>query len=110
MLSGMQEKNCSLLHPEVSSPEWHGWHMHRTNNVSCHDHNLLAEHDDEGRNMQDDKSRWSLGPLYSVQSMRLISHFLIREYEVEINPDEAVVFHDSDISEARKRYRELNYN
>lgn len=51
----------------------------------------------------DDKNRWSLGPLYSVQSLRLISHFAIREYEKRINPERAIQFRDEDIAEERPR-------
>lgn len=53
--------------------------------------------------VQDDKNRWSLGPLYSVQSLRLISHFMIREYQVEVDCTEAVAFNEDDFVDERPR-------
>jgi len=36
--------------------------------------------------VQDGDNRWSMGPLYSVQSLRLRSSFFIREYATTVEP------------------------
>ncbi|KAK9785596.1 hypothetical protein WJX73_002285 [Symbiochloris irregularis] len=51
----------------------------------------------------DGKNRWSLGPLYSMQSLRLISHFIIREYEVAVDASKPVLFREEDFEDERPR-------
>ena len=53
--------------------------------------------------LQDGDSRWSMGPLYSVQSMRLRSSFYIREYGTTVDPAAHFDFAAQPQKEARGR-------
>ncbi|KAK9842046.1 hypothetical protein WJX81_005876 [Elliptochloris bilobata] len=52
---------------------------------------------------QDGDSRWSMGPLYSVQSLRLRSSFYIREYATTVEPAGHIDFAAQPRKEARGR-------
>ncbi|KAK9812635.1 hypothetical protein WJX72_000997 [[Myrmecia] bisecta] len=40
----------------------------------------------------DMRHRWSMGPLYSMQTLRLVSHFYIKEHGTTINPSQPIHF------------------
>ena len=44
--------------------------------------------------MQDGRTRWSVGPIYSMQSRRLLSNFTIREHVTIVKPAEAINLND----------------
>ena len=42
--------------------------------------------------LQDTKHRWSMGPLYNVQTLQLLSHFFIQETGTTVDPSKPVRF------------------
>eukprot|EP00884_Botryococcus_braunii_P006348 jgi/Botrbrau1/15714/Bobra.4_1s0085.2 len=42
--------------------------------------------------LEDGENRWSMGPLYSVQSLRLRSHFAIKEHKTVVDPNQPIDF------------------
>ena len=53
--------------------------------------------------VQDGDNRWSMGPLYSVQSLRLRSSFFIREYATTVEPSAHIDFTSQPQKDARGR-------
>ena len=42
--------------------------------------------------IEDGDDRWSLGALYSVQTLKLLSHFCIQEHSVTVEPERRISF------------------
>ncbi|KAK9818802.1 hypothetical protein WJX74_001883 [Apatococcus lobatus] len=53
--------------------------------------------------IDDGKTRWSVGPIYSIQSRRLLSNFTIREHVTVVRPAEAINLDDLPIYPMRPR-------
>ena len=51
--------------------------------------------------VQDGDNRWSLGPIYSLQNLHLLTHMFIREYATSVDPSGNVSFAEQPMSEAR---------
>lgn len=51
--------------------------------------------------LQDGENRWSLGPIYSLQNLHLLTHMFIREYATSVDPSGNVSFAEQPMSEAR---------
>ncbi|KAL3140660.1 hypothetical protein ABBQ32_005226 [Trebouxia sp. C0010 RCD-2024] len=49
----------------------------------------------------DGKNRWSMGPIYSMQNLHLLTHMFIHEYATAIDPDQPLDFHEQPMKEAR---------
>lgn len=54
--------------------------------------------------MQDDENRWSMGPIYSMQNMHLLTHMFIHEYASTIDPQQPLSFSEQPMKEARPMY------
>ena len=52
---------------------------------------------------QDGLIRWSAGPLYSMHTLRLVTHFYIRERQQDINPHDAISHNDWQLPPSRPR-------
>ena len=52
---------------------------------------------------QDGSVRWSAGPLYSMHTLRLVTHFYIRERQQEVDPDAAITHEDWQLPPSRPR-------
>ena len=51
--------------------------------------------------MQDGENRWSMGPIYSLQNLHLLTHMFIREYATSVDPAGTVSFAEQPMQEAR---------
>lgn len=51
--------------------------------------------------MQDGENRWSMGPIYSLQNLHLLTHMFIREYATPVDPAGTVSFAAQPMQEAR---------
>lgn len=54
--------------------------------------------------MQDGENRWSMGPIYSMQNMHLLTHMFIHEYANTIDPQQPLSFSEQPMKEARPMY------
>ena len=53
--------------------------------------------------MQDEDNRWSMGALYSVNTLQLLSHFCIQEHQTVLDPAEEINFATLPFKESRPR-------
>ena len=48
--------------------------------------------------------RWSAGPLYSMHTLRLVTHFFIRERQQDVDIDTAITHEDWQLPPSRPRF------
>lgn len=51
--------------------------------------------------LQDGDNRWSMGPVYSMQNLHLLTHMFIHEYATKLEPDRPIEFDSQPRKEAR---------
>ena len=54
--------------------------------------------------IEDGDDRWSLGALYSVQTLKLLSHFCIQEHTVTVEPERRISFSTLPSKQPKARY------
>lgn len=54
--------------------------------------------------LQDCDFRWSAGPVYNVQSLRLVAHLFIQEHLTDVDREGTISFDEQPKLESRDRY------
>ncbi len=52
---------------------------------------------------QDAENRWSMGPIYNMQNLHLLTHMFIHEYKSIVNPENKIDFAQQPTKEARPK-------
>ncbi len=52
---------------------------------------------------QDAENRWSMGPIYNMQNLHMLTHMFIHEYKSVVNPQNKIDFAQQPTKEARPK-------
>ncbi|DBA71298.1 TPA: hypothetical protein ACH3X2_011113 [Trebouxia sp. C0005] len=53
--------------------------------------------------LQDAENRWSMGPIYNMQNLHMLTHLFIHEYKSVVNPQNKIDFAQQLTKEARPK-------
>lgn len=53
--------------------------------------------------LQDEENRWSMGPIYNMQNLHMLTHMFIHEYKSVVNPQNKIDFAQQPTKEARPK-------